>query len=136
MRIIQQYNDSHLTFLDLNNVIDKGKFIYKMFSKLDTCNFHIVRIPSITTNIPSIIFYSSTMSEFVIIARSTLSVLILENKDIQEGKEGKAQGSPVKVHNYEFSPLIFSNLGHFEFYMFPNKHVALNILTKNNVFYF
>ena len=76
------------------------------------------------------------MSEFVIIARSTLSVLFLENKDIQEGKEGKAQGSPVKGHNYEFSSLIFSNLGHFEFYMFPKKHVALKILTKNNVFYF
>ena len=54
------------------NRIDKGKFMYKMFDKQDTFNFHFARMPSITSNIPSIIFYSSNMSEFVRITRSTL----------------------------------------------------------------
>ena len=67
-----EHNGSHATFLDLDISIDKEKFIYKVLDKLDTFNFNIVRMPSITSNIPSIIFCSSTMSEFVI-TRSTLS---------------------------------------------------------------
>ena len=52
--------------------IDKGKLIYKMLDKKETCNLHIVRMPSWASNVPSILFCSFTMSEFVIIARSTL----------------------------------------------------------------
>ena len=48
--------------------IDKGKFIYKMFDKLDFFHFQTVRMPSITSNIPSIIFHL----EFAGTARSTL----------------------------------------------------------------
>ena len=65
-----KHNGSHATFLDLDISIDKVKFIYKMTDKQDA--FHLVRIPSITSNTPSIIFYSFTMSQFVRIARSTL----------------------------------------------------------------
>ena len=43
-----------------------------MFDKRAAFNFYIVRIPSITSNILSIICYSYTMSEFVRIGRSTL----------------------------------------------------------------
>ena len=43
-----------------------------MFDKLDAFNFSIVRMPSTTSNVPSITLYSSTMSEFLRIARSTL----------------------------------------------------------------
>ena len=64
-----EHNSSHATLLDLGISIDKGKFIYKMFGKRDTFNFHIFRMSSIT--IPSIIFYSS-LSDFVRIAKSTL----------------------------------------------------------------
>ena len=63
---------SHATFIDLDISIDKAKLIYTMFDKRDAFNFHIVRIPSVTTNIPSIIFYSSTLSDFVRFARSAL----------------------------------------------------------------
>ena len=52
--------------------IDKGKLIYKMLDKKKTFNFEIVRAPSVTSNILFIIFYGFTMSEFVIIAGSTL----------------------------------------------------------------
>ena len=43
-----------------------------MFDKWDAFKFHIFRMPSIISNIPSIIFYIFSMSEFVIIARSAL----------------------------------------------------------------
>lgn len=56
----------------LDIFIDKSKFVYKMFDKRDTFNFHIFRMPSIIRNRPSIIFYNFTMSEFVSVARSTL----------------------------------------------------------------
>ena len=59
-----------MQLLDIS--IDKGKFIDNIFDKYDTFNFHIFKMPSIISNIPSIIFYSSTMSGFVRIARSTL----------------------------------------------------------------
>ena len=45
-----------------------------MFDKRDVFNFHIVGMPSITSNIPFIVFYSSTMAGFVRIARSTLLI--------------------------------------------------------------
>ena len=54
-----KYNGSHATLLDLDFAIDKGKFTYKICSKRVVFNFHIVRIPLITINIPSIIFYFS-----------------------------------------------------------------------------
>ena len=43
------HNDSHATFLDLDISIDKVNFIYKMFDKRDTFNFHTVRMLSYYT---------------------------------------------------------------------------------------
>ena len=60
-----EHNGSHATFIDVDISINKGKLIYKMLDKKETFNFHTVRMPSITSNILSIIFYSFTMSEFV-----------------------------------------------------------------------
>ena len=56
----------------MNKSIGKGIFIDKMFDRQDAFNFQNVRMSSITSNRPSSIFYSSTMSAFVKIARSTL----------------------------------------------------------------
>ena len=67
-----EHNGSHATFTDVDISRNKGKLIYKMLDKKETFNFHIVRMPSVTSNIPSIIIYSFTMSEFVKIAGSTL----------------------------------------------------------------
>ena len=67
-----EHNGSHATFIDVDIFIDQGKFIYKMLDKKETFNFHIVRMPSTTSNISPIIFYSFTMSEFEIIVGSTL----------------------------------------------------------------
>ena len=53
------------------NVID-GIFVYKLFDKRDGFPFFIVRMPDLSGNIPSHVFYGSVMSEFLRIARSTL----------------------------------------------------------------
>ena len=47
-------------------------FIYKIFDKRDDFPFTIVRMPDLSGNIPSHIFYGSIMSEFLRIARCTL----------------------------------------------------------------
>ena len=71
LELKMEHNGSCATFLDLDISIDKGKFTCKMFHKRDTLTFMFSTfMPS--SNIPFIIFYSSTMSEFVTIARSTL----------------------------------------------------------------
>ena len=67
-----KYNCSPATFIDAHIFIDNGKLIYKMLDKKKTLNFEIVRVPSVISNILFIIFYSFTMSEFVIISASTL----------------------------------------------------------------
>ena len=56
-----EHNGSHASFLDLDISTKQCKFIYKMFDKRDAFHSHTVRMPSITSNIPSIIFHSSTV---------------------------------------------------------------------------
>ena len=54
------------TFLDLEIDIKNKIFVYKRFP------FFIVRMPDLSGNIPSHVFYGSIMSEFLRIARCTL----------------------------------------------------------------
>ena len=72
LELKEEHNDSYATSLDMDISIDKGKFTFKMLEKRDALSFHVVRMPSITSNIPSIIFYSFTISDFVRINRSIL----------------------------------------------------------------
>ena len=58
-------------FLDLYIQIVDGIFIYKLFDKRDEFPFSIVRMPDLSGNLPSFIFYGSIMSEFLRIARCT-----------------------------------------------------------------
>ena len=46
-------------------------FLIKLFDKRDDFPFSIVRMPDLSGNIPSFIFYGSIMSEFLRIARCT-----------------------------------------------------------------
>ena len=66
---------------DLDISVDKGRFICKMFEKLDGFSFHIARMSSIVNDIPSIIFYGSTTAEFVRLFLLLLrfSILLLKN---------------------------------------------------------
>ena len=45
---------------------------YKLFDKRDDFPFFIVRMPDLSGNIPSHVFYGSVMSEFLRISRCTL----------------------------------------------------------------
>ena len=67
-----EHEGSHATFLDLDITVSDGIFVYKLFDKRDNFPFFIIRMPDLTGNIPSHIFYGSVMSEFIRIARSTL----------------------------------------------------------------
>ena len=67
-----EHSGSHATFLSLDISLVEGRFIYKLFDKRDSFPFFIVRMPYICSNIPSSIFYSALVGEFLRIARSTL----------------------------------------------------------------
>ena len=66
-----EHQGSHATFLDLYIKIVDGVFVYKLFDKRDEFPFSIVRMPDLSGNLPSFIFYGSIMSEFLRIARCT-----------------------------------------------------------------
>ena len=57
------------TFLDLGISIKDRKFTYKLYDKRNDFGFSIVRMPFLTNNMPSRIFYSTYMSEFLRIAK-------------------------------------------------------------------
>ena len=67
-----EHQGIHATVLDLDISITDGIFVYKLFDKRDGFPFFIVRMPDLTGNIPSHVFYGSVMSEFLRIARCTL----------------------------------------------------------------
>ena len=69
-----EHQGLHATFLDLDIQIVDGVFIYKLFDKRDGFPFSIVRMPDLSGNIPSFIFYGSIMSEFLRIARCTRQI--------------------------------------------------------------
>ena len=69
-----QIEQKHATFLDLDIKISDEKFIYKLFDKRDGFSFSTVRMPDISSNIPSYIFYGTIMSEIIRIGRSTLLI--------------------------------------------------------------
>ena len=66
-----EHQGKHATFCDLDVRIVDDMFIYKLFDKRDDFPFSIVRMPDLSGNLPSFIFYGSIMSEFLRIARCT-----------------------------------------------------------------
>ena len=67
-----EHQGLHATFLDIDISINDGLFVYKQYDKRDSFPFDIVRMPFRSSNIPSSIFYSSILSEFLRLARTTL----------------------------------------------------------------
>lgn len=67
-----EHEGIHATFLELDILVKEDIFVYKLFDKRDTFPFSIVRMPDLTGNIPSSMYYGSIMSEFLRIARCTL----------------------------------------------------------------
>ena len=87
-----EHQGTHATFLDLDISISNGIFVYKLFDKRDGFPFFIVRMPDLSGNIPSHVFYGSVMSEFLRISRCTLlysdfvsSAISLFNRMINQG---------------------------------------------------
>ena len=72
LELKEEHSGTRGTFLDLEvNIVDR-EFIYKLFDKRDNFPFFIVRMPDLSGNIPSHVFYGSIMSEFLRISRCTL----------------------------------------------------------------
>ena len=74
MELKVEHHGQHATFLDLEINIRQGLFVYKLYDKRDTFPFFIVRMPDLTGNIPSAMFYGCILSEFLRIARTTLYI--------------------------------------------------------------
>ena len=67
-----EHQGDHATFLDLDITIVDDIFVYKLFDKRDDFPFSIVRMPYLSSDIPSYIFYGTILSEFLRISRCTL----------------------------------------------------------------
>ena len=70
---LKKENDGILSasFLDLDISIIDRRFDLKLFDKRDAFPFEIVRMPYLSNNMPSNIFYSTLSSELLRIARCT-----------------------------------------------------------------
>ena len=60
-----EHEGIHATFLELDILVKDDIFIYKLFDKRDDFPFSIVRMPDLTGNIPSSMYYGPIMSEFL-----------------------------------------------------------------------
>jgi hypothetical protein len=69
-----EHQGIHATFLELDIQVDYCILDYKLFDKRDDFSFSIVRMPDLSGNITSFIFYGYIMSEFLRIARSTQQI--------------------------------------------------------------
>ena len=56
----------------MGKTIKDNEFVYKLFDKRDKFPFFIVRMPYLSSNIPSSLFYGSIFSDFLRIVRCTL----------------------------------------------------------------
>ena len=63
---------NHVSFLDLDIKVEDSVFVYKPFDKRDKFSLFIVRIPHLSSNIPSTISSGSIFSELLWIARCPL----------------------------------------------------------------
>ena len=111
-----EHQGSNATFLDLDITIQDGNFIHKLFDKRDGFPFFIVRMPDLSGNIPSHVFYGSVMSEFLRIARSTLlysdflpvCISLYKRMMNQGGSESKLLNQIKKALNRHFSSFSFN----------------------------
>ena len=69
-------DDECKTFLDLDISVVDNIFVYKLFDKRGDFPFTIVRMPDLSGNIPSYVFYGSIMSE---VLRITCCMLLLSD---------------------------------------------------------
>ena len=56
LELKHQYQGVHATFLDMDITSKDNIFVYKLFDKRDKFPFFILRMPYLSSNIPSLIF--------------------------------------------------------------------------------
>ena len=72
MELKLKHQEKNATFLDLDITIEDNLLAWKYFDKWDKFLFFIARMPYLSSNIPSSIFYGSIFSDFLQIAWCTL----------------------------------------------------------------
>ena len=127
------------SFLCLHINIENGIFVYKLYDKRDDFPFSIVRMPYKSSNIPSKIFYSSLVGEFLRIARSTsrlidfipkantLIVRMIKQGEVKSNKHGMKSISKNLLKIINRHPESFS-----QFSIDPDSLVSICINNLNN----
>ena len=113
----ENIGDQQASYLDFYAKISNKKFSLKLYDKRDDFNFEIVRMPFLSNNMPSQIFYSSFCSEILRIARCTTEKedfmsscnSLIERMWAQgaKGKKARVQNSLHKIfrkHKSSFLP--------------------------------
>ena len=72
LELKREHHGDHATSLDSDLLNKDGLCVYKLFDKRDTFPYFIVRMPYISSNIASFVFYSTFKSEVLRIAKKTL----------------------------------------------------------------
>ena len=60
-----EHQEEHATFLDLDITVANNIFVYKLFDERGKFPFIVVRMPYLSSNIPSSIFYGSIFFNWV-----------------------------------------------------------------------
>ena len=66
--------ENHASFLGLDNKKEDSSFVYQLFDKRDKFPFFVVRMPHMSSKIPSKMFYGPMFSELLRIARCSLRI--------------------------------------------------------------
>ena len=91
-----EHEGDSASFLNLDIRVEENQFAYKLYDKRDAFPFSIVRMPYLYSIIPTKIFYSALIGEFLRIARATLYLSDFEPKAIDLGKRIVNQGGDRK----------------------------------------
>ena len=80
MQLNLESSGDHVTFLDLDLTLVDGHLDVKLCDKRDSFPFAIVRLPFLSSNIPTTMFYSSIGADILRIGRVSSS---FENSKVQ-----------------------------------------------------
>ena len=126
-----EYDGLKATFLDLNISIQQGKFTYKLFDKRDNYKFKIIRMPYMTSNIPTRIYYATFMSEMLRIARTTLECGDFTEKSKVLIKRMRAQGGEENMIKKHFKKTLHKHGEIAEKYDVNQEFLIKNILKES-----
>ena len=121
--------NSHASFLDLEiTITDNRTFSLKLYDKRDAFPFTIVRLPYLSSNMPSRIFYSAVSGELLRIARCTS-----ESNDFSRScktllQRVKNQGAKPRRLNSTLKKAFNSHLNEFTVFFKSDSEFRQNVL--------